>query len=233
MSRSRKPPKFASAVKRAVEKRENRKAAAIVDRLKKFVPKLKEYSKRRTYTEGERRYIARVDKALRYTDNLYPATKKQAEKFSEQMLVPHKYVRDEEANETYSVPIRGIKVQAFQFRNTGREVALHTVRDDLLLTSNGRDYLYWRLDKVTVSAMKKAGEKAFDNFRNSFPAERLAALAERAFSVKKIKAIYLWGSRGRCNEGFADMGAFLEWLFEEYSHYADKDEWVNGLVLAI
>jgi hypothetical protein len=216
-----------------VERRENRIAAETIARLKKFVPKLREYGKRKAFTKGERSYIQKVNRALRYTDNLYPATKKQAEKFKEQMWQPRKYVRDKETGETYSVPIKGVKVRAFQFRNTGKEVRLHTVRNDLLLTSNGRDYLYWSLDNVSTAAMKKAGEKAFDNFRNSFPAERLAALAERAFKVTKIKAVYLWGARGRCNEGFADMDAFLEWLFDQYSYYADKDAWVNGLVLAI
>jgi hypothetical protein len=227
MARGKKssPPRSISAVKRAFEKRDNKRAAKIVAEYRKFVPALKKYGRRRTYTKSERQFIQRIPKILRFTDHLFPVTEKQAKKFEDQLFVPV---------DIHGEPIRGLpKINAIQFRNTGKDVAIHTVADDLLMATNGRNYVYWKLDRVSVAAMKKAGTEAFQNFRNAFPAEKIARLAEKAFKQTRVKAVYLWGSRGRCNQGFRDLRHFLKWLFEEYAHYVDADQWVNGIVLAV
>lgn len=223
--KSKTPKLSQSPVKRAFEKKANKAAAKIVDEYRKFVPALKNYGRRRTFTEGERRFINRIPKILRFTDHLYPVTKKQAEKFKEQLYVPV---------DIHGEPMKGLpRIDAIQFRNTGATAQIHTVKDDLLMTTNGRNFVYWKLDRVSIAAMKKAGETAFQNFKNAFPAEKIAALAEQAFRQTRVKAVYLWGSRGRCNEGFRDLEHFLEWLFEDYAHYKDKDSWANGIVLAV
>jgi hypothetical protein len=213
------PPVFKSPVKRSTERTANRKAAKIVDELKNIIPAFKKYGRSRTFTEGERRFIHRVDKAIIYRNELVAIPPRKMKQYENQLYTP--------PHDPY------IKVSAIPMRMLGESVEVHFSKRDMFLRTNKRDYIYWQLDDVSVRSLKKKGTEAFNEFRNSFPAERLAALAERAYKVSKVKAVYLWGSHGRSAAGFQTLKLFLEWLFEKYAHYQETDEWVNGLVLMV
>ena len=232
------PPRSKSPVRRSIDKRENAKAAKIVDELRKFVPAFKKYGRSRTFTEGERRFIHKVDNMLQYRDELVPIPERKMKQYENQLYTPPgHYVRGSDYEETGELVFKEnrsrIRISAIPIRMRGPETEVHFSKRDMFIRTNNRDYLYWQLDNVSVREMKKKGTEAFKEFRNSFPAERLAALAERAYQVSKVKAVYLWGSHGRCSAGFQTLNKFLEWLFEKYAHYQETDEWVNGLVLMV
>jgi hypothetical protein len=231
MSTRKKPPVSKSPVKRSTERTANRKAAKIVDELKKFVPAFKKYGRARTFTDGERRFIHRMDKMLPYRNELVPIPERKMKQYENQLYKPRgKY--DPESGE-YRELRNAPRISAIPIRMRGAEIEIRFSKRDMFLRTNNRDYIYWQLDDVSVRSLKRRGIEAFKEFRNSFPAERLAALAERAYQIAKVKAVYLWGSHGRCAAGFASLNKFLEWLFDKYAHYQETDEWVNGLVLML
>lgn len=231
MSTRKPPPRSKSPVKRAFEKRENRKAAKIVAELKQFVPAFKKYGRGKTFTEGERRFIHRVDKMLPYRNELVPIPERKMKQYENQLYEPRG--RFDQETGVY-LPLRNApRISAIPIRMRGPEIEVRFSKRDMFIRTNNRDYLYWQLDDVSVRSLKKRGAEAFKEFRNSFPAERLAALAEKAYQVSKVKAVYLWGSRGRCAAGFVTLNKFLEWLFDKYAHYQETEEWVNGLVIMV
>lgn len=183
------------------------------ERLAVFAPSLKKYKRRKRLNRWEKGAISRKERVLRYAHNLHPVSKKQALKLKDKLFAPG--------------------VQAIELRNTSEHAAVHFVRDDLFITSNGRTWLYWDLEKFTKSALAHAGEIAFHQVRNAFPIEKIAELAERAFKKPKTKEVYLWATSGRVGEGFEDLESFMEWLAESYGGYNEPQNWIRGLAIRL
>jgi hypothetical protein len=229
----RKSKKLGYSLTAARQKRERAQSKAFVERAKKlapFVPSLKKVSRKKRLTQAEKSEVTRYTKKLKYARNLHPVTKKQAKKLKGQLYAPG--------------------VQAIQLDDVSSTAKLGTIGNDLLISSNGRTWIYWKLDKETVrskAGMKGAGKKAFDK---KFPIERIAEMAERAFKTYNVKQIHLWGHSGRVGPGFQDFGAFMLWVNEkwqagryietltsaggrEYENPSDPGKWINGLAIWI
>jgi hypothetical protein len=179
----------------------------------KFAPGLKKYKRRKRLNNGEKSAISHKEKILRYSDHLIPVTKKQAKKLKDLLFAPG--------------------VQAIQLRNTAPDARIVRLKKDMVVTSNGRTFIYWRLENVKKGAMKKAAKKIFTEFNATFEIEHLAELAERAFKKLKPIRIYLWAEAGRVGEGFKTFDEFMQWLYEDYSQYKNVERWVNGIAIQV
>lgn len=184
-------------------------------RMSRFVPGVARFKRRKTLKPWEKAMIARYEKRLRYADNLFPVNAKQAAKFHGQLYAPG--------------------VRAIQLKNVGRDTRVKVVKDNLIVTSNGRTYLYWRLPRKVVrtkKGMRAAGKTAFEL---DFPMEQVAELARVAFEELHPQAVYLWNPQGRAGAGFADLKQFLLWLNANWNsgRYSYQEKWVNGLVILL
>jgi hypothetical protein len=184
-------------------------------RLAKFAPSLRKYKRRKTLTRYEKSAIARKEKILRYSDHLIPLTKNQAKDLKTQLFAPG--------------------VRAIQLRNTETHARIKRVRDDLIVTSNGRTWVYWKLEREDVKTkkgMKKAAEKAFEM---QFPIEQIAELARKSFDELAPLAVYLWAPSGRVGEGFQTIKQFLNWLYDNWNagRYTHQEKWVNGIAILL
>lgn len=198
----------------------------------KFAPGLKKYRRRKTLKKFERDYIIRKEKLLRFhTQHLIPVSKKLARE------------------------LRGVKfgpgINAVEFRNTSPNATVRKVGDDLTVTSNGRTYLYWHLDRedITPKGMTAAARKAFaiDDYEEEFggeerepdhdrlPIERVAELADIAFAELKPLAVYLWAPTGRVGDGHRSLKQFTMWLAENWQtdRYSQQEKWVNGIAILL
>lgn len=180
--------------------------------LSTVAPALKKYKRRKKLTRWEKGAITRKEKAVKYADNLIPVADKNKKKFKKFFYAPG--------------------VQAIQMRNTGRNVTIQAFQDDILVTSNGRTWLYWSLDNVRPAGMTKAAETVF-GVRGAFPLEQILELASRAFSKPQTLAVGLWTAQGRVGEPFPSMRQFLEWITLQYSSYVDVEKWVNGIAIMV
>lgn len=205
-----------------------------------LIPKLKKYRKRKTLKPSEKGAITRAEKKLRGLYNLKLLTKKQAKLLKEVLPAPG--------------------VHALMLANTGEYVELHvTENKDLFVTTNGRTWVYWHLTQLgkkeyeqyldegyseeeaqefvadsNQETMKEAGEKAFiPSIREAFPIEKIIRLAEKAFKKPSVHMIGLWSDKGRVGEGFRTFDEFKQWVFKDYSSYANVEKWVNGIAILI
>jgi hypothetical protein len=199
--------------------KQKRTASSYVEsakKLAKFAPALRKYKRRKTLTRWEKGAITRKEKLLQYhTEHLIPVTKKFARELKEQLFAPG--------------------VRAIELRNTAPNAKVRKVKQDLMVTSNGRTWLYWRLDREDVKSkrgMKKAAEAAFNM---QFPIERVAELAGIAFEKLKPLAIHLWAPSGRVGRGFESLKQFNMWLAENWSadRYSQQEKWVNGIAILV
>lgn len=200
------------------QKRPTNEYLAAAKRLAKFVPALRKYKRRKTLKPSEKAAIARREKQLRYTDHLIPVNKKLAKKLKKQLVAPG--------------------VSAVQLRNTGKHTTIHSVNRDMMVTSNGRTWLYWTLDRDKVSNRKKFEDAAEDAFDNEFPTERIAELARKAYTELRPMAVYLWAPTGRVGRGFDDFPAFQLWLYENWNQgsglgQSRPENWINGLAILL
>jgi len=207
-----------SKTKRPRKRKEKRPVSDYVEaarKLSKFVPSLKKYRRRKTLTRYEKAAITRKQKALQYTDHLIPITKKQYKKLKR--FTP------------------GPGIQAVQLRNTGAHTKISFVRDNMMVTSNGRTWLYWELDRAQVKSKKGMTKAAREAFAMQFPVERIAALAQKAFEDLEPLAVYLWAPSGRVGRGFQDLPAFIDWLHENWNigRYTQQEKWVNGIAILL
>ncbi len=187
-------------------------------RLAKFAPGLKKYKTSLLYhkgklNNGQKSAISHKEKILRYSDHLISVSKKQAKNLKGLLFAPG--------------------VRAIQLRNTAPDARIIRLKKDMLVTSNGRSFIYWRLENVKVGGMKKAAKKVFTEFNATFEIEQLAALAKKAFAKLKPIRIFLWAETGRVGEGFRDFEQFMQWLYEDYSQYKAVERWVNGIAIQV
>lgn len=181
--------------------------------LAKFAPSLKKYRRRKRLTRYEKAAISRKEKLLKYASELIPVTEKQAKALKNELFAPG--------------------IRAIQLRNTGGKAKIRVVKKDLMITTNGRTWIYWKLDKFDETSIAFAGDIAFNQIRQAFPIEKIAELAGKAFKNIKTKEVYLWAKSGRVGEGFLDVESFMEWLGESYGGYNDPSSWVNGIAIRL
>jgi hypothetical protein len=208
--------------------------------LSPYVPKLKRFSRRKKLKPWEKSYIARIENIIRrsYTniDDLHPVSKSQAKKLKGYLYEPEIMVQ--------SGPQRGqhrsYKIfQAMQFRNVGDDFRIDRVLDDkLIVRSNGRTWIYWKLPRISKQRMIEAAEEVFeDTAPDDFNLERLAELAGEAFDNPKAKLVYLWSVQGRVGFPMRSLKQFIQWISESYlqgqSGAKLKEIWVNGLAILV
>lgn len=201
-----------------LEKRTDKQWIQKAKELSKFAPGLKKYKLNMLYkggklNSGQKSAISHKEKILRFSDNLFPVSAKQAKKLKGLLFAPG--------------------VQAIQLRNTAPGAKIVRFKKDMVVTSNGRTFIYWRLESVKPRAMKKAAKQAFEEFTATFDIEQLAELAKKAFAKLKPVRIYLWAEAGRVGEGFRVFDEFVQWLYEDYSQYKNVERWVNGIAIQV
>lgn len=229
----RKSKKLGYSLTYSRQKRERAQSKSFVELAKKlalYVPSLKPIARKKKLTQAEKTKVTNFAKKLRYSRNLHPVTKAQAKKLKKQLYAPG--------------------VQAIQLDDVSSNAKLGTIGDDLLVTSNGRTWIYWKLDRKTVrskSGMRDAGSKAF---AKKFPIERIAEMAEKAFKTYNVKQIHLWAHSGRVGQGFPNISGFIQWVNEkwqagryietltttkgmEFENPSDPGKWINGLAILI
>jgi hypothetical protein len=227
-------------------------------RLAQFAPALKKYRRRKRFTPHEKAAIAHKEKLLRYTDHLIPLTKKQYRELKDQAFIPTRYFTERQREKFRTgekkepVPYKNNQgIFAIQLRNTSEHARIKKVKNDMIVTSNGRTFLYWKLpihqprnpkktekedeqiNKRSQKLLKEAAKKAFENVTGAFPIEQIAELAKRAFKSVKTKQVFLWAESGRVGEGFHNFDEFVQWLWESYSQYRNVERWVNGIAIQI
>lgn len=205
--------------------------------LARFAPGLSKYRRRKTLKPSEKGAITRKENALAFhTDKLIPVSKKLARQLKDQLFVPTKRIFDEETQQVrYEEGKTRQGIRAIELRNTGADAKIHKVKNDMIVTSNGRTFLYWKLDREDVKTkrgMTKAAAAAFDS---QFPIERVAELAKIAFDQLKPLAVYLWAPTGRVGNPFESLKQFSMWLAENWSadRYSQQEKWVNGIVILL
>lgn len=193
--------------------------------LAKFSPQLKKYARRKTLKPAEKSAIARKERLLKFTEALIPLTPRQAAK-----LKPHLYQPETTTKSGKIVRHKGFT--AIQLRNTDSHAIIRSVSRNMLVTSNGRTWVYWALDDVSPKEIRDAGQEALEN-PEAYDIEKVMELAERAFETPETKAIALWAEVGRVGETFADFGAFARWVSQSYRNYTQTDRWVRGIAILV
>jgi hypothetical protein len=205
-----------------------------------FAPSLRKYKRRKKLKPAEKGAITRKENALKGSYNLKPLTKKQARKMRDVLYAPG--------------------VAAIQLSNTGEEVKIHVTEDkNMFVTTNGRTWVYWHLSELKrieydqlldegyseeearelvgeeqQGVMVEAGKKVFTSIiREAFPVEKIIRLAEKAFKKPHVHMIGLWTNKGRVGEGFRTFDEFKQWVFADFSTYANVEKWVNGVAILI
>ena len=189
-------------------------------RLAKFVPELGPISHKTRLSPSEKARVTHYQKLTRYHANLVPVSAAQAKKMKGKLFAPG--------------------VRAIELRGTS-DTAKVIPGKDLIVVSNGRKYILWALDRETVrskSRMGHAGERAFSM---QFPVEKLAELAEEAFSGYNVKSVQLWAASGPVGEKFKTLGIFLSYLADAYgpngftsgSVISDPGKWIQGIAIEI
>lgn len=207
-----------------------------------YAPSLKKYARRQTnLTQWEKSAIARKENILRYAYNLQPVSKKQAKDLKD-VLFKFRTVIKKGPNKGKYVEHGGIR--AIQLSNTGEKVRLNIVNKNLLVTTNGRTWVYWQLNQISdhntfpskqsLNEIDRAGQTAFlPAIREAFPVEKIVKLAERAFANPVVKMIGLWAAPGRVGEPCRSLKEFVHWIYKDYSTYAYVERWVNGIAVLI
>jgi hypothetical protein len=196
-------------------------------RLAQFAPVLAKYKRRKNLKPYEKSVIKRYENALRFVDNLVPITKKQYRDLKDEVYIP--YTKNNK-------PIYGI--HALRLKGMSPNTKIMKVKNtDITIASNGRKWLFWKLDKLNDKTwrrtLSKAANTAFNNPADAFPIEKIANLAELAFKqITQPKAIYLWTRHGPVGQPFRDLSSFMDWLTDTYARsYKDTDEWMNGIAI--
>lgn len=197
-----------------MSKRKNRRLVpdylASALELAKFVPNLKKYKRRKTLTRWEKGAITRVEKKLRYARNLTAVDERFAKLRPDLLFAPG--------------------VRAVEMANTGN-VKLKTYGEDLIVVSNGRDWLYQSIPHITKIRLRKAAEKVFNDFDENYDIEAILGLARTAFENPKVLAVHLWTERGRASEAFRDLQTFLQWLNDRWQAYKEHQSWMKGIAI--
>lgn len=186
-----------------------RKMANIVPSMKKYA---KQHLKKAKLTASQKSAIAHKENLLRYSHHLIPVKGKTAKQLKDELFAPG--------------------INAIQLDHTNDSAKLIRVRKGLMLTNNGEQWLYWRLDAASRS-IKRGAEKAFGDLRSAFPMERIAALVKKAFDHSRASQVHMWTTQGRVGEGFRSLKQFLRWFNRAYGGYTDTHKWVRGVAILL
>ena len=213
-------------------------------RLMMFVPGLKKYKRRKTLRPQEKSVIKKYENALRYTDHLIPVTEKQYKHLRDELYIPHmpdRTVTDKITGEKIikrGKPVHGVR--AIRLKGMSPNTKLVTVTNtNITIASNGRKWLFWKLDKLGDKTWRKsvanAAKQVFMSPQEAYPIEKIAKLAELAFKqITKPKAVYLWTRHGPVGSPFRDLNTFMDWLTETYMRaYKETDDWMNGIAILV
>lgn len=198
------------------------------------IPSLKKYKKRKTLRPAEKAAIARKEKIFRETytsiDNLIPLSKSQARELKDVVFQPETLIR---SGPRKGQTMRHHFVQAIQLRNTGRDTKIiKKLGSNIVVVSNGRTWVYWKLPNVKPSTLEEYGEAAFET-PEEFDIERVLELAKKAFQQPETKGIYLWGDKGRVGSPFPTFKQFARWIIDDYQSYTNTEKWVNGIAILV
>lgn len=180
-------------------------------------------------TSHQRGLITRYAKKVRHVTNLHPISASKAKKYRNLLFKPG--------------------IQAVRLRNTETNAKVFFGNDGMIVTSNGRKWVYWPLDYETASNQKGqlagAAKKAFNK---QFPIERAAKLAETAFKKLPVIAITLWTHAGRADQTFSSIEQFTLWMNDKWQagryvrvddrdgHVVDETNsgaWIVGLAIRV
>lgn len=197
---------------------------ASAKRMAPFAPSLRKYCRRKTLSPQEKSAITRKEKILRTAYNLKPVSKKLAKELKASLYAPG--------------------IRAVQFNNISPHAKIRRIKKDVLIESNGRDWLYWKLPDTSRQEFEDAAEDLFgeddendeqveQRIIETFDIEKLEKLAKRAYQHPFVKTVHLWTKQGRVGEGFNTIGEFMQWLYHEYSKYQDTERWVNGIAFLL
>ena len=199
--------------------------------LAQFVPSLKKYKRRKTLTPWEKSYIARWENIIRFTDHLIKLTEKQYQELKETCALFEPTVAIKKGPNKGKLRVyKGIR--AIQLRNTGKNVSIKKVNQNVIITSNGRIWVYWCLPSTNKSVIRKAGEDAFTN-PDTYDIERVVELAKKAFDNPTTKGVFLWAESGRVGEGSEDLQSFVRWIASDYARYNNTERWVKGIAILV
>jgi hypothetical protein len=222
-----------------IPQRTEREWIEAAKRLSKFAPSLEKYNfkiitKGRKLNSGQKSAIAHKEKLLKYSDHL--------------VIIP-KRDRKRAIREEWDLYAPGIF--AMPLRNTSEDARIIHLNKTMTVTSNGRTWLYWKLNKPpkkkkdltdtqkerqakkVFDKVETAATKTFDDFEATFDIEQIAKLAEKAFEEFKLIRVYLWAEIGRVGVGFKTLDEFMQWLYEDFSQYKDVERWVRGIAIKI
>jgi hypothetical protein len=238
-------------------KRSDSDLIAAARKLAPLIPTLKKYKKRKTLTRYERSKITRYERAMKGAYNLEPVSKKQAKHLRDVLYTGAVEITRGPRKGQYR-EVRGI--HALQLANTGEHVKINvTENKDMFVTTNGRTWVYWQLEQLgekeyeqyldegyseeealeliadeNKSTMRSAAAQSFaPTIREAFPVEKIIRLAQKAFKKPHVHMIGLWSTKGRVGEGFRNFDEFKQWIYQDYSTYANVEKWVNGIAILI
>lgn len=185
--------------------------------MSEVVPAFEKYKrvhkKRTKLNNGEKAAIRKKEDVLKYAKHLVPIKgEKRRKQWKNQFYAPG--------------------VAAVNLENITDDATVTLVRKDLIVTNNGRTWLYWSLD-TDAPAMKKGARDAFTQPAQIFPMEAIAKLVEKAFKRPTTKEVYLWAKAGRVGHGFLSLKSFLYWFNKAYGGYTEQDKWVNGIAIRL
>lgn len=196
-----------------------------------FITSLTKYKRRKkNLTPQEKSAIARAERlfARSHADHLIPVDTRTAKDLGAELF---------EFTETTTIkkgpnkgkPItRKHRFQAIQLRNTSPKATFKRLNRNMIVETNGRLWVYWKLRDKSVPAVEEAGSRAFQD-----DIEAVIELAREAFDQPTCKGVYLWAQSGRVGEGTKTLSEFVQWVYESYSHYVDTNKWMKGIAILI
>lgn len=206
----------------------NVRAREDIARLKAIVPSLKKFSRRKVFTEQEKRTIKRFSNMLPYSDNLHPVTKNIAKKYRDELYTPK-----EDDPHTYGV-------QAIKLTHLPREKYPIKIKDRhghleyvVQYPDGQREWWHSPISKITKQTLKKTARTAFEDNPYLLPLQDLAEQAARYFKNTQTKAVSLWTVDGIVGRTFRTFGEFELWLYREWEHYKDVNKWINGIAILV
>lgn len=218
------------------KKPEKRPVSSYVEsakRLAKFAPGLKKYKRRKTLNQWERAAITRKENALRFhTTTLIPVPKKLQKEFKDQLFIPRRF---DKKTKRYVEGTTTQGIKAIELRGMSSNTKLYSLNKDMKITSNGRTWLLWKLNRDDVKTRRGMTKAVQAAFNKQFPIERVAELAKIAFDELNPREVRLWAPSGPVGDRFEDLKAFTGWLAENWNtdRYSAQEKWVNGIAILL
>lgn len=213
----------------ARKKRETASYLSAARRLAPYVPRLAKYKRRKTLKPSEKAAISRYENLIPFTTDLKPVSKRRESELKEFFYRPITTVL---TGKRKGQRVEHGGIRAIMMRNTADDVDIQKIDKGLMLESNGRQWVYWKLPEVTKKAIQEMAEAAFES-PEAYQVDRVIELAKAAFANPKTKGVYLWTIKGRSGKPIKTFKSFLNWLHERWEKYENQDEWIKGLTIMV